>query len=121
MPPQRKSDASVPAPKLSSKLDCSSPKHSPARRRQRPSGTDAKESPPAKQQALATGPSSPPIHYAEAPADPNLPAPWQAHVSTRTGKPYWYNPDSKETTWICPVNKPQPQVQPSYRYCLLPV
>jgi hypothetical protein len=76
---------------------------------------------PAKQQALATGPSSPPIHYAEAPADPNLPAPWQAHVSTRTGKPYWYNPDSKETTWICPVNKPQPQVQTSYRYCLLPV
>ena len=73
---------------------------------------------PAEQQALA---KFAPIHYAEAPVDPNLPAPWQAHVSKRTGKPYWYNPDSKETTWICPVNKPQPQVQASYRYCLLPV
>jgi hypothetical protein len=49
----------------------------------------------AKQQAL------------EIPADPNLPAPWQAHVSTRTGKPYWYNPDTKETTWIYPAQKRQ--------------
>ena len=89
VPPQRKSDASVPAPKLSSKLDCSSPKHSPARRRQRPSGTDAKESPPAKQQALAL-------------ADNYLPPPWQAHLSMSTGKPFWYNPESKERTWISP-------------------
>jgi len=39
--------------------------------------------------------------------DPNLPAPWQAHVSQRTGKTYWYNPDSKETTWIYPVQQVQ--------------
>ncbi len=45
------------------------------------------------QQALATGPSSPPIHYAE--------APWTY------------------SRWK--INKPQPQVQTSYRYCLLPV
>ena len=101
-PPQQKSDASVPpqpAPKIA---DRSSQKHSPTRRRKGPSGTDAKESPPAKQQALAAGPSSPPIHYAEAPADHNLPPPWQEHVSTSTGKPFWYNPESKERTWICP-------------------
>ena len=30
-----------------------------------------------------------------------LPHPWQQHVSSRTGKFYWYNPDTKETIWIC--------------------
>jgi len=37
------------------------------------------------------------------PADPNLPPPWTAHVSTRTGERYWYNSDTKKTTWTCPV------------------
>ena len=40
--------------------------------------------------------------------DPNLPHPWQQHISSRTGKPYWYNPDTKETTWICPIPKVAP-------------
>ena len=47
-------------------------------------------------------------------ADPNLPAPWQAHVSARTGKPYWYNPDTKETTWVNPAAK-QPEPEPEFR------
>ena len=40
-------------------------------------------------------PSSPP-------GDPDLPPPWQEHISKRTGKPYWYNSDTKETTWVHP-------------------
>jgi hypothetical protein len=36
-------------------------------------------------------------------SEPKLPHPWQQHVSSRTGKFYWYNPDTKETTWICPT------------------
>ena len=33
--------------------------------------------------------------------------PWQAHMSARTGKPYWHNPETTETTWKCPVQKPE--------------
>jgi hypothetical protein len=42
------------------------------------------------------------------PADPNLPPPWTTHVSTQTGNPYWYNPETKETTWTRPVKQPEP-------------
>ena len=38
------------------------------------------------------------------PVNPNLPPPWTAHVSTRTGEPYWHNSDTKKTTWTCPVH-----------------
>jgi len=41
-------------------------------------------------------------------SEPKLPHPWQQHVSSRTGKFYWYNPDTKETTWICPTPKVAP-------------
>jgi hypothetical protein len=54
--------------------------------------------PPAKQQAVAPAST----------ADPNLQPPWTAHVSGRTGKTYWYNPETKETSWICPVKKEEP-------------
>ena len=40
--------------------------------------------------------------------DPNLPAPWTEHFSQRTGKPYWYNPETKETTWHYPGRKAEP-------------
>ena len=36
-------------------------------------------------------------------SEPKLPHPWQQRVSSRTGKFYWYNPDTKETTWNCPT------------------
>jgi len=42
------------------------------------------------------------------PADPNLPPPWTTRVSTQTGNPYWYNPETKETTWTRPVKQPEP-------------
>jgi hypothetical protein len=46
----------------------------------------------------------------ETPADPNLPPPWTTHVSTRTGKPYWYNTETKLTTWTYPVKEQEPVV-----------
>jgi hypothetical protein len=42
------------------------------------------------------------------PADPNLPPPWTTRGSTQTGNPYWYNPETKETTWTRPVKQPEP-------------
>ena len=40
----------------------------------------------------------------------NLPPPWTTHVSTRTGKPYWYNTETQSTTWTCPIKEPEPVV-----------
>ena len=37
----------------------------------------------------------------------DLPAPWQVHISASTGKPYWHNPETKESTWMCPVKEPE--------------
>jgi hypothetical protein len=42
-------------------------------------------------------------------SESELPHPWQQHVSSRTGKFYWYHPDTKETTWI----RPTPIVAPA--------
>eukprot|EP00802_Teleaulax_amphioxeia_P006472 Tamp_06476.p2 GENE.Tamp_06476~~Tamp_06476.p2 ORF type:complete len:291 (+),score=69.52 Tamp_06476:628-1500(+) len=41
----------------------------------------------------------------------SLPHPWQQRISSRidVGKPYWYNPDMNESTWVCPF----PNVAPS--------
>jgi hypothetical protein len=36
--------------------------------------------------------------------------PWQQHASLRTGKFYWCNPDTTDTTWICPTPKVAPAV-----------
>ena len=40
-------------------------------------------------------------------ANRHLPAPWQEHISASTGKPYWHNPETKESTWMCPVKEPE--------------
>jgi hypothetical protein len=37
----------------------------------------------------------------------NLPEPWQGPFSAGTGQPYWHNPETKESTWICPVKEPE--------------
>ncbi len=69
-----------------------------AKRSECETGGPAGAEPPAKQQAVARAST----------ADPELQPPWTAHVSGRTGKTYWYNPETKETTWIRPVKKEEP-------------
>jgi len=74
------------------------------------SGLGGPDSPSKRQNAEgATGedcPSSPP-------GNGDLPHPWQSHTSKRTNKQYWYNPDTKETTWFHPVtNQPSGGMDP---------
>ena len=81
--------------------------------------------PPSKRQAAIDGaddalPAStgrpPPPHV-----DP-LPAPWQEHMSKRTGKPYWYNTETKETTWThpCRAHAPASHAPPQRHAGILP-
>merc|ERR1712072_1376657 len=35
--------------------------------------------------------------------DPELPPPWRAHTDPTTHATYYYNDDTKETTWIRPT------------------
>jgi len=39
-------------------------------------------------------------------ANRNMP-PWQVHISASTGKPYWHNPETTKSTWMCPVQEPE--------------
>ena len=63
-------------------------------------GAQAPQQLPAKKQAVEV--------------DPNVPYPWQQHVSSRTGKFYWYNTETKETTWVCPFPKVAPAAAQPY-------
>ena len=63
-------------------------------------GAQAPQQLPAKKQAVEV--------------DPNVPYPWQQHVSSRTGKFYWYNTETKETTWVCPFPKVAPAASQPY-------
>jgi hypothetical protein len=46
------------------------------------------------------------------PADPTLPSPWTIHVSTRTGKSFWHNAETKESTWTDPVKESESPLDP---------
>jgi len=40
---------------------------------------------------------------AAAPAAPALPSPWQEHMDEASGRPYFFNPLTQETTWNSPA------------------